>query len=306
MNNQFLTGLLCIHSGKVRDTYSLPGFPGKRLIVVTNRISTHNVLHLSLIPEKGQVLLALTLFWERYLKRKMGIKTHTVAFGKEIYKYLPRNIDYPDDLHLYAIVAEDIKMFPYEFIYRGRMAGSLWKDFYSQGIDNPYGLILPKGMRLMDEFAQPIFTPTDKSATDEPVLSNTLSINQRGDVRVLCNIYISIRAFARGQGIDIIDGKFEAGLDKNGRRVLADEFGTPDCCRFVDLSSIKIGEEPRWLDKEFVRHEAEVRWQEEDVAKYPLIFSDGTIKETVARYHEVVERLTGMSLRLLQEDLGMF
>ena len=289
----------------MRDSYALPEHPGRRLIHVTNRVSTHNVKHLSEIPHKGEILLAITLFWEQLLRRDKGTSTHTVASGRQIYDFLPRSVQYPDNLHLQAIVVEEVEMFPYEFIFRARLAGSLWKDFYSRGKPNPYGLILPEGMRLMDEFPQVIFTPTDKSADDNPVLVKTLEgIFQRSDLQIPQDIYLFMRQFALKQGIDIIDTKFELGLH-NGRRTLADEWGTPDSSRFVDASSIIPGEEPRWLDKEFLRREAETAWKTAGQGKHPLSFSSETIMETQRRYHEIVERLTGRSLSELQKDLGM-
>ncbi len=296
--------LVCIHQGKVRDTYGLPKYPGLRLIHITDRVSTHNVSHESFIPKKGEVLLAITLFWEQLLQLHKGTFTHTVAFGKRIYDYLPSGT-YPSSLPLEAIVVREVQMFPYEFIFRGRMAGSLWKDYYSQGKPNPYGLVLPEGMDLMDEFPQPIFTPTDKSATDDPVRPDQLLGLSRSDSEVLRDIYAFMRAYALKQGIDIIDTKLEAGLFE-GRRTLADEWGTPDSSRFVDANSIATGEEPRWLDKEFLRQEAEAAWKDAGRGKFPLHFSPQAVEETVSRYHEIVERLTGFSLRNLQIELGMF
>lgn len=304
MKKALLDGTLsCIHQGKVRDTYALPEYPTLRFIHVTDRVSTHNVSHKSLIPSKGEVLLAITLFWERLLRREKGTFTHTVAFGPKIYDYLPQ-AHYPADLHLQAIVVRSVQMFPYEFVYRSRMAGSLWKDFYSQGKANPYGLTLPEGMDLMDEFPQAVFTPTDKSATDDPVAQNKLIGITRSDWQRLRDIYTFMRCYALKQGIDIIDTKLEAGLFQ-GRRTLADEWGTPDSSRFVDAASVIRGQEPRWLDKEFLRQEAEAIWKSSERGKFSLHFSEQAVTETVSRYHEIVERLTGLALRNLQVDLGM-
>ncbi len=305
MKKLALEGILpALHQGKVRDSYRIPRFPGKRLIHVTNRVSTHNVSHESLIPDKGDILLAITLFWERLLKKEKGTSTHTVAQGEEIYSYIGRDSRIPNDLHHHAIVVNDIQMFPYEFIFRARMAGSLWKDFYSKGKDNPYGLILPQNMKLMDEFPQAIFTPTDKSASDDPVLRKDMAGITRGDAEVLRGIYLFMRHYALRQGIDIIDTKLEAGLYR-GHRTLADEWGTPDSSRFVDAVSIQQGEEPRWLDKEYLRAEAEAAWKLANRGKFPLIFSQEVINETRNRYHEIVERLTGLTLSELQKDLGI-
>lgn len=304
MRKPVLTGILpVLHQGKVRDTYALQPRPDMRLIHIPDSVSTHNVSHLSTIPFKGQVLLAITLFWERMLRFQKGTFTHTVAFGREIYDYLPK-ADYPADFHLQALIVRNVNMFPYEFIFRSRMAGSLWKDFYSQGKDSPYGDPLPPGMQLMDEFPQPIFTPTHKSASDEPVKREDMKDIQPSDTKMFQGLYAFMRKFALERGIDIIDTKFEGGLCE-GRRTLADEWGTPDSSRFVDAASIQSGQEPRWLDKEFLRREAEGIWEKEGKGKFPIQFSDAVIVETVRRYHEIVERLTGMTLAALQHDLGI-
>lgn len=201
-------------------------------------------------------------------------------------------------------MVQTVRMFPYEFIYRGRMAGSLYKDYYSQRKANPYGVKLPEGMQLMDEFPQPIFTPTDKSETDEPIDPKTMKDLKRSDITVPQGIYTFMRSYALKRGIDIIDTKLELGLH-DGRRTLADEWGTPDSSRFVDATSIMRGEEPRWLDKQFLRDEAEMIWKQEGRGKFPLVFSSQAIQETVGRYHEVVERLTSQSLSVLQDSLGL-
>ncbi len=304
MNKPILAGILpTLHQGKVRDSSELPKFLAQRVIDTTDRVSTHDIPHLSLIPDKGQILLALTLFWEQKLKHQFGVHTHTRAFGREIYDYLPKG-EYPSDFHLHAIIADNAEMLPWELIYRARMAGSLWNKYYSKGLPNPYGLKLPEGMQLMEKFPAIIFTPTDKSKTDDPVNSAAVTLQERSAVRSMGTYYEWMRNFALERGTDIIDFKGEMGFI-NGMRVMADEWGTPDCCRFVDAKSIVIGEEPKWLDKEYLRQEALSIWKREGKGRFPVTFSPAAIQETRRRNHEIVERLTGRSLSQLQKDLGM-
>jgi phosphoribosylaminoimidazole-succinocarboxamide synthase len=252
------------------------------------------------VPKKGEILLAITLFWEDLLPHY----THTIAFGRKIYDFLPKGGNYPHDLHLQAIVVQEVKMFPYEFIFRGRMAGSLWSEYYNKGLPNPYGLQLPQDMQLMDDFPQPIFTPTEKSATDDPLAEKDLVGVQRGDIKMLRDIYQRMRKHALSRGIDIIDTKLEVGLH-DGRRTLADEWGTPDSSRFVDVESIKRGEEPLWFDKQFLREEAVAAWKQNGGNKCPLHFSPAALTEATSRYHTILERLAGESLSQLQQDLGI-
>jgi phosphoribosylaminoimidazole-succinocarboxamide synthase len=98
------------------------------------------------------------------------------------------------------------------------------------------------------------------------------------------------RAFALTRGIEIIDGKFEVGVDSFGQVVLGDECLTPDSCRFVRADSITVGQEPAWLDKQYLREEAERMWV--GGKKVPLEFSPGAISETTRRYKDIVLTLT--------------
>ncbi len=281
----YLDNLELWHQGKVRDTYVIPDHPDKLLVVATDRISTHDVVHHNAVPGKGEILTAMTVFWQHCVFR--NIPTHIVVFGRDIYEYLPKDRVYPDNLHLRSIVVRKLEMIPFELIFRVRMAGSLWRA-YREGKPNPYGLVLPDGMQLMDQFAEPVFTPTEKSETDDPVASTLLTEDARyqGAVALALRAYNQGRLYAYGQGIEIIDAKFEVGLDADGNPVLADEWLTGDCGRFVRSSDIRIGKEPPWMDKEIFRQEAALQWGP-DGKKYPLVFPEEVVVAGTAAYREV-------------------
>lgn len=286
-----IPSLKCVHQGKVRDTYTPPDHADLLLVAATDRISTHNKVHLSTIPNKGYALTALTVFW--MAMQLKGISTHLVAYGKRIYDYLPDG-EYPDDLHLRAIIVRKVVVDPVELIFRNRMAGSLWKDYYSKGLPNPYGFSLPTGLELMSQFEPAIFTPTDKSETDDPINTSETIQKYSSAYLVARKAYEQGRAYAATRGIEIIDGKFEAsGI------MLADECLTPDACRFVRAGNIFIGKEPTWMDKEHVRKEAERIWN--GGPKVPLRFSDEICEETAQIYSEIVHTLTGLTLRNFQK-----
>ncbi len=289
-------GLECLHQGKVRDTFAIPGHPELLLTVATDRVSTHNVPHKSVIPKKGYSLTALVVFW--MTEQLPGIRTHLVAFGNGIWNYLPRRQDYPEDLLLRALVICRLTMIPVEFVFRSRMAGSLWKDYYQKGLLNPYGLELPSGLQLMLPFERTMFTPTDKSETDDPLNAEEVAQQYPEAYQLALRAYEKGRAFAAQRGIEIIDGKFEVGIDSFGRVVLADECLTPDSCRFVRADGIVVGQDPAWLDKEFVRKEAERVWA--GGKKVPLEFSPDVIAGTTLRYEDIVDELTDGSLMLFQ------
>jgi len=260
-------------------------------------VSTHNKVHLTQIPGKGQALTALTVYWMAEILQ--GIKTHLVAYGRSIYRFLPDGT-YPADLHLRAVIVRRLTMFPVEFIFRSRMAGSLWKDYYSKSLPEPYGLELPVGLELMAPFADTMFTPTDKSETDDPLDAITTATHYSDAFFLALQAYEMGREFAFAHGIEIIDGKFELGTDSLGNLVLGDECLTPDSCRFVRSDDIVIGQEPSWLDKQYLREAAEIIWA--GGPKTPLEFAPATITETVSRYERIVLALVGRSLIEFQAD----
>lgn len=284
--------LNCVHQGKVRDTFEIPGHPHLLLTVATDRVSSHEIIHESIIPHKGYALTALTIFWMS--KQLSGINTHLVAHGENIFQYIPRRGDV-GDLALRALVIQKLDMIKVEFIPRSRMAGSLWKKYYSKGIPNPYGLELPPGLQLMSPFEETVFTPTEKSATDDPLRSDETEAQFGSAYRLALSAYEIGRKFALERGIEIIDGKFEVGVNSAGQVILADECLTPDSCRFVRANEIIIGSDPAWLDKQYLREEAERIWS--GGKKVPLEFSPSVIKETTRRYEEIIERLTGVPLK---------
>ena len=307
----YVKNLKLVHQGKVRDLYELPkhfvpvlGKKTKRpvfyLMVATDAVSTHNVVHLSSIPDKGQILTAMQIAW--MLGPLQHIPNHIAAFRLEIYKYLPgERADYPPDLHLRSIVVYVGEVVPIEFIFRARMAGSLWTKFYKEGIPNPYELDLPTGLRLMSPFLEPIFTPTDKSDTDDERPSDDVEAEFSEETAFARRIYEIGRTYALTREIDIIDFKCEVGSVNihQDSPCLMDEWLTPDCCRFVDAKGVVIGQEPKWKDKQIVRDEAERVWG--NGPKVPLILNPFVIDKTREAYHEVMEQLFGMTLFEFQE-----
>lgn len=300
--NQFEPYLNCLplhHQGKVRDTFSGTLTPGTLLVVATDRISTHDIVHKSMVPGKGELLTALTIFWSQEVLS--GLPNHIVAFGKDIYDHLPNDRVYPEDLHLRALIIRKLDMIPFELIFRARMAGSLWDKFYKKGIPNPYGIELEGHLRLMSELNPVAFTPTDKSETDDPVVAVDIERQYFYEVELAARAYRLGREYAKGRGIDIIDAKFEVGTDEQGRCILADEWLTGDCARFVLEEDIVIGENPPWADKQIFRDDAIAQWAQRD-SKNPLVFSENVIEEGLQAYHDVFEIFSGYTLGAFQDQ----
>lgn len=295
-----LTTLKLVHQGKTRDTFGTKS-SDRLLIVATQRLSTHNIIHLSEVPHKEEVLTALTIFWLTELLEKRGIKHHLVSYGTDIYRNLPGGrSDYPTDLHHRAIVVKKLSMVPVEFIYRGYLAGSLFKSFYSKGLPNPYGISLKEGLPLMTPFPHPLFTPTDKSETDEPLDATATSVTYPDASHISLQVFIMVRDHLRALGLELVDSKFEVGMDELGDVTIADEITTPDSSRFCELSEITLGSEPPWLDKQLARDEAERIWG--NGKKYPLKFSPEIIRKLSDTYLGIFHRITGRKLQDYQHD----
>lgn len=298
-----IPGLVPVSQGKTRDMFALKANPGGQelmLIVATDRLSTHNIVHDSLIPEKGAVLTALTVHWLTNVFSRVGIRHHLVASGREIYKYIGGDLkDYPSDLHLRGIVVRKLTVLPIEFIFRARLGGSLFEKFYSKGLPNPYGLKLQSGLQLMSQFPEPIFTPTEKSETDDPLNADDVLRKYPAACALARNAFLRARNILLVKGTDTIDGKLEVAIDADGDPVLVDEIITPDSSRFCESNSIVLGSEPPYLDKQIARDEAVKMWGKG--TRCPLTFSSDLVYELTRTYLRIFARITGWSLEAFQE-----
>lgn len=276
------------HEGKVRDTHLVQNMQ-LRLMRARDRLSTHNVVHKTEVPQKGELLTALTLFW--MMEVLPLTPNHLVAWGKKIYDFLPKNHECPPRLHYDSLVVEYCPGVPVEFIWRNRLAGSLEKA-YQEGKD-PYGLGLKPGLRKMALFHKPLFTPTRKSKKDEPL--KHLRVREKYPIQTCTTeeLFRAMNDYLATRGVELIDAKFEVSEWK-----LIDEWGTSDCCRFAWAKDVKEGRDPSWLDKQVFRDEAELAWGGK--RKYPLHFNDKTLKLGTQRYHEAFEAITGKTLAQFQ------
>lgn len=297
----FLDSLPLYSQGKSRDTFEIPGHDDKLLVVSTPRISTHNIVHLSKIPHKDEVLTALTIFWCKEVLEKAGFPHHLLAYGQSIYDYLPEDNDsYPGDLHRKAIIVRKLTITPIEFIFRNYMAGSVYHDFYAKGLPNPYGIDFMPGLPLMYEFARAAFTPTEKSDTDDPKNAAFVMDRFPEEVQLVERSLGAIRRHLNERGIELVDSKEEVGRDASGKLYIADEIATPDCSRFCELSAIREGEEPAWLDKQIARDAALKMWGSNP--RECLIFEPDVVMHLSKTYLGLFERITGKSLAAFRKD----
>ena len=135
-----------VSQGKVRDIYRAD--EDRLLMVVSDRISTYDVVHPTPVPDKGKMLTGLTDFWLE----------HT---GQIVPNHLISYTDVPDEVRGRAMLVERLEMVPVECVVRGYITGSGWKDYGATGA--VCGIELPAGLRESEQLPEPIFTPATKA-----------------------------------------------------------------------------------------------------------------------------------------------
>ena len=272
--------------GKVRDIYVVDG---RRVLITTDRVSAFDRV-LGAIPFKGQVLNQLSAWW--FEQTRDLVANHVIAV--------------PDPN---VTIAREARPLPVEVIVRGYITGvtstSLW-TLYSQGVERPYGLDLPPGLRKNDPLPEPVITPTTKATggahderltSDEVVARGLVAPELWAEVqRVALALFRRGQEVARRAGLILVDTKYEFGLI-DGRLALIDEIHTPDSSRYWVAESYQAvrgtDQEPESFDKEFLRLWFARRGYrgEGEPPRMPPEF----IAQVAQRYIAAYERLTGQT-----------
>ncbi len=274
--------------GKVRDIYELDNM---LLIVATDRISAFDVVLPNGIPQKGEILTALSIFW-------FGFSRDVIA--NHVIPVVPRGIPHLSEkerklLEGRAMLVKKSKPLPVECIVRGYLSGSAWKEYQSRGA--VAGMKLPAGLQESAKLEEPIFTPSTKAETghDENItfkeLQNLVGVELASRLReVSISIYLKASEYAKEKGIIIADTKFEFGFYK-GEVILIDELLTPDSSRFWSKEEYEPGKPQPSFDKQFVRDYLEgIKWDKNPPApELPLEI----VEETSKKYLEAYKRLSG-------------
>jgi phosphoribosylaminoimidazole-succinocarboxamide synthase len=281
-----LADLPLLASGKVREIYEGPSHT--LLLVASDRISTYDVVHPTPIPDKGNVLTALSSFW--FQKTSEIVPNHVVSVTRGV----------PEEVRGRAMVVRRLEMLKVECVVRGYITGSGWKEYQQRG--SVCGIELPAGLRESDELPEPIFTPTTKAEVghDEAVdfEGAVRLVGDRGVAEkardISIEVYNRAAEHARERGIILADTKFELGLDADGRLILGDEVCTPDSSRFWPADQYEPGRGQPSFDKQFVRDWASsTGWDRTPPA--PAI-PDDVVSKTRAKYLEAYELITGEPL----------
>ena len=296
-----IEGARHLHSGKVRDLYELTEGPyaGQLLMVASDRISAFDYVLDTVIPDKGEILTRMSLWWFDQLA--------------EIVPHHVLSTDVPESVKGRAVICQRLQMFPVECVARGYLTGSGLLDYRasasSAGGPSVCGIPLPAGLVDGSRLPEPIFTPATKAAVgdhDENVSYEHVA-HQIGhtDAAELCRltleVYTRADEIARGVGLMLADTKFEFGVRHDpehdfggGRRaiVLADEVLTPDSSRFWSLEDWKPGQAQPSYDKQIVRNWLLENWDKNSGQRPPALPGE-VVERTRARYLEAYERLTG-------------
>jgi phosphoribosylaminoimidazole-succinocarboxamide synthase len=283
-----LSGLTLLHRGKVRDMYDL----GDRLLMVaSDRISAFDVVLPTIIPDKGKILTALSVYWFGVLDEL--VPHHLISAQVE---------DFPAQCQPHKPWLQDRSMLVkktrpalVECVVRGYLAGSAWKDYQQTGA--VCGIHLPEGLLEAARLDEPIFTPSTKAPLGEHDLNITfgqmaekLGLSIAEQMRDLSlNIYKRARQIAENKGIIIADTKFEFGF-ADGRLMLIDEVLTPDSSRFWPADVYRPGRTPESFDKQFIRdYLLNLPWNPNSP---PPRLPASIVKKTQEKYVEALRRLT--------------
>ena len=281
------------HRGKVRDIYDLGQV---LLLVATDRISAFDVVLPNGIPERGVVLTELSRFW--FERSADLLPNHLIAMGLDAEKvsaYIP---DLPHEMARRAMLVKKAEPVMVECVVRGYLAGSAWAEYRKSGTIN--GATAPAGLQECERLDSPLFTPTTKARVghDEAItleqMKEMVGAGMTGDLeRLSLELYGFAHEYALTRGIIIADTKFEFGLIGDAI-TLIDEVLTPDSSRFWDASHYQAGRSQDSFDKQVVRDWlSSTDWNKEPPA--PELPSE-VVENTVRRYKEVYQRLTGEPL----------
>jgi phosphoribosylaminoimidazole-succinocarboxamide synthase len=288
-----IPGATPLHSGKVRDLYELAPSTGSGggtlLMVASDRISAFDFILSPGIPDKGEILTRMSLWWFDQLQ---DLVPHHVV-----------STEVPEQVRGRALVVEKLDMFPVECVARGYLTGSGLIDYQETG--EVCGVPLPAGLVDGSRLPEPIFTPATKADLgehDENVsfddIVGTVGLETATALRDLTlTIYARAEEIARERGIVLADTKLEFGARPDGTIVLGDEVLTPDSSRFWPADSWEPGRAQPSYDKQFVRNwllSPDSGWDRASNTQPPPLPAD-LVERTRERYVQAYEQLTGQT-----------
>jgi len=281
--NLNLPGQTNFYKGKVRDVYTVKD--EYLVMVVSDRLSTFDVVLPKPIPYKGQVLNQIAA---ACLEQTKDIVPNWLMAS-------------PDPNVSVGLKCEPFEV---EMVIRGYLTGHAWRT-YRDGKRMICGVAMPDGMKEHDRFPEPLLTPTTKATEghDEDISREEIlkqGIVSEADYVALENYTREL--FQRGtemaaeRGLILVDTKYEFGK-KDGKIFLIDEIHTPDSSRFFYSEGYQqrqdAGEKQKQLSKEFAREWLIARgYMGKEGQEIPELTSE-FIDSVTDRYIELFEKITG-------------
>ncbi|MFJ4037146.1 phosphoribosylaminoimidazolesuccinocarboxamide synthase [Microbacterium sp. NPDC090007] len=300
-----LFGWRHVYSGKVRDLY-VPvdtadgAAPARLLVVASDRVSAFDHVLTPGIPDKGELLTTLSLWWFDQLAGADGgprtanhLAPDHVLADDEVVAVIP------DAVQGRAMLVRSLDMQPIECVVRGYLTGSGWAEYRASG--TVCGIPLPEGLNDGDRLPEPLYTPAFKAPMGEHdeniTFDRSVELVGAETATALRDLSLAIyrraAATAEARGLILADTKFEFGFDDAGVLTLADEVLTSDSSRYWDAESWRTGTTPAErmasFDKQIVRDWLAAHW---DKTGEPPELPAEIIERTRERYATLLQRLT--------------
>lgn len=307
-----LAGWQHIYSGKVRDLYVPSGSDSETsdylLVVASDRISAFDYVLEPPITGKGAVLTALSRWWFDRIDmpnhlvgsgEAAEVSASTAAQAATAVQAAPEAPAVPAEVADRAMLTKRLEMYPVECVVRGALTGSGYKEYVASG--TVCGIALPAGLSDGDLLDEPIYTPAYKAPLGEHdeniTFEQSVELVGESTAKELRDASLSIftkaRDLAAARGVLLADTKFEFGRDPStGELTIADEVLTSDSSRYWDAELYRAGGDDRLasFDKQIVRNWLSANWNGDGV---PPRLPEHIVEQTLARYTELYERLTG-------------
>src|SRR3989344_5158020 len=225
--------------GKVRNSYALRPEGGRalRLSYASDRVSVFDFVLGPTIPQKGEVLTMMNVFWRLYLQKVLpALHQDLVAYGWKVNEYMPQTLAATSALWKRGLVVEELEIILVEAIARGYLTGTGWEAYQKDGM--VCGHRLPAGLKNGSKLEMSLFTPTTKAKMghDEHITAESVDKKYGPELgKTTLSVYRALRHQAEACGLILVDSKLEFGwrMTDGGEKVLAlaDEVGTPDSSR---------------------------------------------------------------------------
>lgn len=277
--------------GKVRDTYDLGD---NLLMVASDRVSAFDVVLPELVPGKGKILTAMSVYWFN-LTRDL-VPNHLVSTDVND---LPAEIKHrANELDGRFMIVRKAERVDIECVVRGYLAGSGWVEYRDRG--TVCGEELQPGLIESCRLDKPIFTPAAKNDVGHDQNISVAEMESRVGApltRRLANASLALYSFAeryaRERDIIIADTKFEFGF-VDGELTVIDEMFTPDSSRFWDVATYEPGRPQESLDKQPLRDWlTDIGW---DRNPPPPSLPPDVVEATRNRYQTAYDRLVEKEL----------